>query len=79
MDPAAPQASRPDLPSNSTQRGRDKYTRIAGMPASGSASQVPVGAALQRLPRPPSSWCPWVLTLEVGLRLLSLKLGVLWT
>lgn len=49
MDPAGPQASQPDLPSNSAQRGRNKYTRNASVPAGGSASQAPVGAALQRL------------------------------
>lgn len=48
MYPAAPQASRPDLSSNSASK-RDKYTQIAGVPASGSASQAPVGAALQGL------------------------------
>lgn len=43
MYPAAPQAARPDLPRSPVPQGRDKYTRIPGVPADCSAVRRPSG------------------------------------
>lgn len=75
MYPAAPQASRPDLPSNCPESG----INIPGLPACQPADlplRRPSGQRSRVYSRPFFSWCPRVLTREVGP--LSLKLGVLW-
>lgn len=65
MYPAAPQASRPDLPSNCPESG----INIPGLPACQPADlslRRPSGQRSRAYSRPFFSWCPQFLTREVG-------------
>lgn len=65
MYPAVPQASRPDLPSNCPESG----INIPGLPACQPADlplRRPSGQRSRVYSRPFFSWCPRVLTREVG-------------